>query len=544
MATFRETQTPDADTPWSGEGLAPGARAVMWALPGLLLAVAAPYLIPGAERFQAWSPGDDLPFSAHFRTDGAGPQVAEAGGSSAAEVDAGARAALEATAALGDEPPSAPAPMIAVAPAPAPPTPTDAASPEAPGVPDAADTTPTAPPQPTLPPIVVPPETWEGVETLIEDPSGAMAPFYAALARTVRQEGPGVTRIAHWGDSAIGADGMTSVTRRLLQRQFGDSGHGFILVEPGTDWYKHKDVGYSSKGWKARKIIDKALRDGRYGFGGVAARGYQGARAHFGTVGEGPVGRAVGRFDIYYLAGPRRGVLTTTVDDDEPELLSTEAEDTADAVHSIRVPDGPHELALRVKGGGPVRLYGVALEREVPGVVYDSLGLVGARGSRLLNADPDHWRRQLELRQPDLMILMYGGNELVDRGMNMKKYKERFRDLVKRFRTSRPEAACLIMSPLDHGERRGRKIVTDPMLLEMMPVQRAVALEEGCAWYSVFDAMGGEGAMGRWFRSEPRLGWGDLAHPTKHGARVLGDRFYRALMKGFADHVSGAPKGL
>jgi hypothetical protein len=71
-------------------------------------------------------------------------------------------------------------------------------------------------------------------------------------------------------------------------------------------------------------------------------------------------------------------------------------------------------------------------------------------------------------------------------------------------------------------------------VLEMLPVQRKIALEEGCAWYSVFEAMGGEGSMGRWNRSSPRLGWGDLAHVTRAGAEVLGERFYRAILKGLA----------
>ncbi|MCB9730799.1 MAG: hypothetical protein H6746_20175 [Deltaproteobacteria bacterium] len=350
-----------------------------------------------------------------------------------------------------------------------------------------------------------------------------------------------VTRIAHWGDSAIGADGMTSVARRLLQREFGDSGHGFILVESGTDWYLHKDIRYGQAAWKALKIIDDADPHGRYGYGGVQSRGYQGANAWFATTEVGPVGRSVSRFDILYQAGPSYGDLSVAVDDAEPTLLHTAADERRDELHTVRVPDGPHKLSLRVAGGGVVRLYGVVLEREQPGVVYDSMGLVGARGQRLLNADPDHWKRQLELRQPDLMILMYGGNELVDRGMNMEHYRGIFTELVHRFRTSRPDASCLIMSPLDHGERYRGGIRTDPQLLKMMVVQREVAFAEGCAWYSVFEAMGGEGSMGRWFRSEPRLGWGDLAHATKEGARVLGDRFYRALMKGFSTWLEGQP---
>jgi hypothetical protein len=48
--------------------------------------------------------------------------------------------------------------------------------------------------------------------------------------------------------------------------------------------------------------------------------------------------------------------------------------------------------------------------------------------------------------------------------------------------------------------------------------------------------MGGEGAIGRWYyRSKPRLAWGDFAHLTKAGDRVLGAMIYKALMKAFSD---------
>ena len=45
--------------------------------------------------------------------------------------------------------------------------------------------------------------------------------------------------------------------------------------------------------------------------------------------------------------------------------------------------------------------------------------------------------------------------------------------------------------------------------------------------------MGGEGAMGRWFRQEPRLSGGDFRHATPAGYRVIGEMFYRALLMGF-----------
>ena len=531
MADFHETETPDGDAPYEGATWPAGVPMALVALLGAVVVGAAPYAIEGADRFRAWSPGEDIPFADKFRMDGVGPVVAEAGGhlggskgleSAELAALAGSDEALEAEA--------APAPLLVVKAAPDPSvdtgTPTDDAS---------------APAAAATPQVVVPPSLWEGVEEEIEDPHGSMKPFYEALRKTALAEDGAVTRVSHWGDSAIGADGMTSAARRLLQRQFGDAGHGFILVESGSAWYRHKDVRVKRRGWKAQKIIDNRLADGRYGFGGVRARGYFGANATFGTVDDSPVGGAVDRFELYYEKGPKRGTLALSVDGGEPTSLSTMGETIEEAVHVVEVPDGAHQLRIKVTGGGPVYTYGVVMERTSPGVVYDCLGLVGARSSRLLNADATHWKGQLAQRDPDLMVLMYGGNDIGDKSIAIHRFRDTFQKMVDRFRSARPEAACLVMSPLDHGERHRGRVRTVPRLHDLMAVQREVALEAGCAWYSVFEAMGGEGSMGRWFKASPRLGWGDFAHATPAGARVLGDLFYRALMKGFSDHLAARP---
>src|SRR5215204_271690 len=68
-------------------------------------------------------------------------------------------------------------------------------------------------------------------DQLIDDPSNSMEAFNAALARSEGKEKGAITRITHYGDSPITNDGITGTTRQLLQERFGDSGHGFILID-------------------------------------------------------------------------------------------------------------------------------------------------------------------------------------------------------------------------------------------------------------------------------------------------------------------------
>jgi lysophospholipase L1-like esterase len=169
-------------------------------------------------------------------------------------------------------------------------------------------------------------------------------------------------------------------------------------------------------------------------------------------------------------------------------------------------------------------------------VVWDSFALVGAFTNRLLNFDPDHLRAQLQHRQTELAVFTFGGNDMIRSSMTMEQYEQEFRDVVQRVRTARPEAACLIMSPLDHGLRKGSRIVSMPVVPKMVETQRAVARSEGCAFFDTYMAMGGDGSAGRWNRQKPRLVSGDLSHVTLKGQVVIGEMFYRAVMARYAEY--------
>jgi len=90
------------------------------------------------------------------------------------------------------------------------------------------------------------------------------------------------------------------------------------------------------------------------------------------------------------------------------------------------------------------------------------------------------------------------------------------------------------MSPMDKGERdANHDIVTLPTIPRLVEIQRQVAAETGCAFFNTFQAMGGQGTMGRWYGAEPRLVGADYIHPMPAGARIVGELLFSALRDGF-----------
>ncbi|MEZ4324301.1 MAG: GDSL-type esterase/lipase family protein [Polyangiales bacterium] len=498
---------------------------------GVILAMAASsYLVPSLARFRPWVPGERVPLTHMSERFDAVPASAGAGGGYHA-----ASSSAQTEEVLGAE--------VAAA---------------------LAEDREGQARQPPPPPVEqdergerrvrIDPSEYEGIRIHIEDPTGrGMRPFYEALRRAALGEPGALARAAHYGDSTIATDHLTHTVRHRLQRRFGDGGHGFILISKGFMPYRHQDVFHSAnEGWSIKEVTRAAIDNGYYGFGGVQIQARAGGVARFGTheEDEPETGRSLSRFQLLFQRQRGGGDVRLTVDDGEPVVVSTglTADEEAagvsgplDAEHTIDVTDGPHQMEVRYVGGGRVSLYGVVMEREGPGVVYDSLGLVGARASRMLNFDAAHLHAQLAARGTNLLVLGFGGNDSSD-STTEDRYYESFKEVIQHVRGGRDDLGCLIFAPLDQAERDERgNIRTMPMVPRIVAAQRRAAFDLGCAFYDTWEAMGGSGAMQRWSRARPSLAFTDYRHATPEGYRVIADLYYKALLAGFADYLATRP---
>lgn len=448
----------------------------------------------------------------------------------------------EATAELDDALEAALAKRTAV---PSPPTASADVAPSSDASPDAAVVP--SPPPPRLPTArLLPTETADETIQPLENPcrreeagrcvERALDPFYAALRRTALGEPGAVTRITHYGDSVIVEDLWTGTVRRKLQERFGDAGAGFLFVARPWDWYGHQDVVTKfTDAWHIKRVTVGQSHDRLYGYGGVTfvAAG-PGARATFATSSGGTTGGAVSRFEVYFLAQPGGGTIEVVADGAVLEAFSTAADVVGSGFRRFDLPDGPHELLLRSLGGGPVRLFGVTMERDGPGVVYDGIGILGASARALLEPDEAHWKEQFEHRRPDLVILTFGTNES-DHNLSLSAYRDQLARVVARVRAVAPFAGCLLASPPDRGDPNTRK--TRPLIPKIVAIQREVALASGCAFWDTFTAMGGPDTMWRWYRANPRQSFGDLTHLAPAGGEILGGLLYGALVQGLIEYL-------
>jgi lysophospholipase L1-like esterase len=394
-----------------------------------------------------------------------------------------------------------------------------------------------APPKPRYPEYAGHPDDDAPVQVGIEGVD-ALQHFFGQLTLTDLRRERAITRAGHWGDSVLGGDGLTHALRVKLQARFGDAGHGFHALSRYGVGYSHRGIRFQDHGaWRSCEIIFKCRSDGRYGYAGVTSESSAGGASHFRTAKRGP-GSKVSHFELWYMKRPGGGNFQLRIDGNLMDTIATSSDRVEDAVDVFEVPDGEHSFQLRATGGGVSRGYGVVLERDGPGVVWDELSLIGSFTQRLDYQDPAHLAWQLNRRDVDLMVFMFGGNdvqrEFEDLKHRMTPYEQEYAQVIRKFKVGRPHASCMIMSLIDHGKRVGRQIQTRDIVPRLVASQRKVALAEGCAFFDTFQAMGGEGSISRWYSARPALAAPDLSHPSPAGQKVIATLVYRALMKEYA----------
>jgi lysophospholipase L1-like esterase len=390
------------------------------------------------------------------------------------------------------------------------------------------------------------PERQPAQATPLEIPGGALDAFFLALAATENGGRGSYTRVLHWGDSTIAGDGITGTARRRLSKRFGNAGPGFLAAHTDPVWSLLPGIIRTSEGsWESLTIISSGdEEERRCGLAGTAATSNEAAAAVLGGFREGGSRQLLSKVDIFYRAQPKGGTLAVSFDDNQLLTLATLADNEIDRYHRVYLPAGLRRLGLAAAGDGPVTLYGAALETAGPGLTWETFGVAGTSVWNLLRQEKDHFTEQVARRDPDLLVLQTGGNELGHPGLRKDRgvrYERSARLLLQRMRAAAPEASCLVIGPLDQATRNRGKVVSEPLLERVISIQRRAAADLGCAFWDARQVMGNDGGFARWLDSSPRLAWTDLKHLTNRGLDLVGNCLADSLLAAYDSWLEANP---
>ena len=220
------------------------------------------------------------------------------------------------------------------------------------------------------------------------------------------------------------------------------------------------------------------------------------------------------------------------------------------------MPDGTHKLTLEHGGGGVLDLFGVVLERSQPGVIVDSLGVVGRRLGSLRSWDWSIIGEQLATRDPRLVVLQYGTNEADDPDLDL----DDARALLRRDDPAHPRRRADGVDPdpraARHGRARGRAGLrshesraadgagmvpecewrTPAVLGEIVAVEHAAGAPQQGRVLRHVRRDGRRRSMDGWVHAEPKLAYKDRVHFTDVGYQRWADALSGELL---ADYDAG-----
>lgn len=365
----------------------------------------------------------------------------------------------------------------------------------------------------------------------LEDPcrdsgcsSHALDHFTAALAKQRAGTADRPLRIAYFGDSLTASDSIAHPLREKLGALLGAGGPGFVWAAEPHPYNQQRSVALVTGGtWQVHGVSTAVPADRLLGLGGSA----EGS----GTIAYRPAA-PIASIDVHYLEQPRGGTFAIVADGAVLAEVDTAGPKKQAAYRKVDVPAATKPQRVELRARGRVRLFGATLEAR-RGAVVDNLGIVNgtAKGMAKYNL-PEHLRGQLAHRAADLVVVMYGTNEaewLAPRGAGMEEHERLFGELLATIRAASPDTSCLVVSPLDQLDWRTEQAPPRASIPAMVEAQQRAAKAAGCAFWSVYDWMGGKGSSATWFKRG--LVMKDFQHPTTQGAQRIADALYAALVE-------------
>jgi len=354
-------------------------------------------------------------------------------------------------------------------------------------------------------------------------------------------------RVGHYGDSQIEGDRITSLLRIMFQDKFGGSGVGYVPMDDVTS-----PVSYSrsvSPNWVRYTVFHNRSAKGLYCPGGTVFR-YRFSTPECTRDSIGENGDTIKikvpacsyanasvflkLFRGYSVAKLWYGKATEPAElkvynSRSNELLAEVVLDSPDPFNVMKLPLKSNPVSLKFVFTGPSpEIYGLSFD-PVAGVQFDNYGLRGHSGDGLMSIQNDFLKAQFIKLNNKLVILQFGGNvtPYVKNEASLNNIKNSYDRLYAHFRKAMPDASVLVIGVNDVARSVGGTYASYPMVSRIRDVQKEVALKNGCAFFDLYQLMGGENSVLAWNKK----GWASRdGHYSDKGREIVVNELFLAIM--------------
>lgn len=354
--------------------------------------------------------------------------------------------------------------------------------------------------------------------------------------------------ILHYGDSQIEVDRMTDYFRYKLQGTFGGYGAGFHSGIQAYDFKLPMVVSFSDN-WFRYKVFprkDSVLTHSRFGittsysaFKEITDSIYTDEISAWIQFDKSPVAysnvKNFNNLKLYY--GYNMTDVKVDVYDGETLLLSNNLPSNQRLqVKTWTFESAPEQLKLEFTGASSPEIYGYSFESN-SGVLVDNLSVRGSGGLFFGRFDLSLTSQMYKLMNVRLILLQFGGNAIGGDSSNIAHYAKSLGNQMKYLKNICPYAEIILIGPADMSEKDKNSYVTRPLLPFLVEEIKKAAFANNCAFWNMYEAMGGENSMPSWVFHDPPLAEKDFIHFTPQGAKIVAQMFYKALIVEYNEFV-------
>ncbi len=356
-------------------------------------------------------------------------------------------------------------------------------------------------------------------------------------------------RIMHYGDSQIEGDRITSYIRNQLQLRFGGLGIGLfpvVSINPASSSY----VFDLSNNWSRFSPVQSSIESqsgNKFGALINYSRIDQPSN-FFGKTNELAAWIDLKRANISFSQAQRfqqcrvfygfnKAPMMVEVKQDQT-IVDAEIVPSSAGLKMLRwkFANPIHNLSISFKTTESPNIYGIALD-ALEGIAVDNVALRGSAGLEFTRIDLNFLRQFYQLLNVKLLILQFGINVVPNVIENYTYYENSFLRQIEAVKKACPFLSVIVIGVSDVSRNGENGYESYPNITKIRDAQKRAAFASGCAFWDMYEAMGGHNSMPSWVYATPPLAQKDFVHLNPFGAKIIGEMFYRSFIQEYEKYL-------
>jgi len=216
-------------------------------------------------------------------------------------------------------------------------------------------------------------------------------------------------------------------------------------------------------------------------------------------------------------------------------------------VYEYDFKNSPSSITMQFKGKDSPDIYGFALDAN-KGIAVDNIPLRGSSGYGFAQMNFDFLKKFYELLNVKMVIMQFGVNAVPENEKTIipdyAYYEKGFYNQLKTIKSINKDICIVVIGISDRSRKNGDNYETNPNIEKIRRAQKNAAFKAGCAYWDLFEAMGGENSMPSWVFAKPALANKDFTHFNEKGARMVAEMFYNALIYDYLQYLKLSESGI